>query len=714
VLVVDDADELDWASVAVITSARARRPFPMLLSSQTAVEYDEAFADLVAAAHPGIEVALGGMELREVNRQVNQILGGTAAPEGALHIANLSGGLPGLIEAITGVGQRTGRLANVNGVWRATDELYDGRLKLTLQPFLRGLDQHETSALASLAVAGLLPRKDAEKLVGVDQVRRLIWRGLLQDGQGSVSVFPPALAELLRRVGGQSDQASIKMSSMQQWPTKTEIAVFFGRLQADRELQLPVLWERWRAEPTPTNANPLLAAIGTRETARETLREVFAATRLDPAAPEALVEFLLYKTTYRAVWGDDLAGGLAELRQLGRDYPDFEALAVAGEAHLMLFFDRSPIQLLGHLSGGAGDIVAAEAMLAGGAVTDAMALLEAHSSDTSPIGSFLALKGLAQLLGGDVSGGVDWTLARLREAVEKPDVAVIPGLAYVAALGLAMQCRFSELDSIAELVFTLIDGGSPEVHYKVGFLLMTSITASWEGNRAYAYGLATQAKTLGAKDGPFPGMMSSVDLLHLASATAGQLWDIVDDLLAKGYLAAAVFYAVAAVEVDPHTNRADQLVQVALESQSPVLRAFADYLRAVVAKDLEQLPELVSALRNTCGPLDGIRARITYALLLRETGGDWLAQAEIAWAEDSVLQQHCHGLFDRLVKAVGLTLREQEITELVAQGKSAAEIAERMSLEKRTIETYLVGIYRKTGVNTKEKLQQVSKMWLRF
>ena len=49
----------------------------------------------------------------------------------------------------------------------------------------------------------------------------------------------------------------------------------------------------------------------------------------------------------------------------------------------------------------------------------------------------------------------------------------------------------------------------------------------------------------------------------------------------------------------------------------------------------------------------------------------------------------------------GLTAREVEVLRLVAQGLTDAEVAERLFLARRTVNTHLTSIYTKLNVNSR-------------
>ncbi|MDE7479015.1 MAG: helix-turn-helix transcriptional regulator [Lachnospiraceae bacterium] len=56
------------------------------------------------------------------------------------------------------------------------------------------------------------------------------------------------------------------------------------------------------------------------------------------------------------------------------------------------------------------------------------------------------------------------------------------------------------------------------------------------------------------------------------------------------------------------------------------------------------------------------------------------------------------------MKVHGLTKRETEITQLIIQGKSNAEIAGELFISETTVKKHVSNIFEKTGVGRREEL----------
>lgn len=107
------------------------------------------------------------------------------------------------------------------------------------------------------------------------------------------------------------------------------------------------------------------------------------------------------------------------------------------------------------------------------------------------------------------------------------------------------------------------------------------------------------------------------------------------------------------------------------------------------------------------------------SLLAADPGGSRRGQAAWHRGRRLAVAGGC-GMLTGLAEAVGpavaaaadgperrlaeLTAREREIADLVADGLTSPAIAERLCLSRRTVETHISRVYRKTGVSSRAAL----------
>jgi DNA-binding CsgD family transcriptional regulator len=136
---------------------------------------------------------------------------------------------------------------------------------------------------------------------------------------------------------------------------------------------------------------------------------------------------------------------------------------------------------------------------------------------------------------------------------------------------------------------------------------------------------------------------------------------------------------------------------------APAYLAGASALRARDANALEQVAQQFEAI----GALLLAAEAASEAAAAHSAAGD-STRAVAAGTTARALMARCEGAFTpslgNAVPVAGLTLREREVAALAASGLTSAEIARKLSLSARTVESHLYHSYRKLGVGDRAGL----------
>lgn len=738
VLVVDDADDLDAVSCGVVVAARVRRPFPVLAVTRPAGR--RTGSPLTTRLQPGVRVTLDPLDFDGLHRVLHRIFPGRLSSSTIARIATLSGGLPGLVEAIASTGLRSGAIVEERGVWRAGGSLWDARLAQAVEPLVADLDDEEMDALTTLAFAGTVAVARAQAIVPEQVFARIDAMGLLQVAETPsgplVGVFPPLVAEHLRRTGAsqmaaldwtdKGPDASATLLTPRLALTSSRAAILNMRIVEHWKAEVDARRTAWTADPGPENALPLLWALNEASAGPTEFAGVVDGTRKEGGAPQSRVLFVEWQAALATLVLGDVDRGREILDEQRAALPAFAAELRAAEAYLQLMVGPVPDTDLLVPVGSDEDPLGAESLelvriatlVAEGRTVDALVALPGNAPARSPYAeTHRVCVGLARVLHGDFDDGVEWALRVMSDAEGKLKLGEIHAHAYVAALGLAFAGRLDELDALLGSVLTLRGTTILSEAYQIGMLGLASLAAGWRGRLDYGWSLSVQAETTGRRPGPFPGMLHGVtpvsDPDPDLTVIGQRLWGAVEERLAKGYVAAGVAVAVTAAEVMPDIERAAAVVDQAHRTQSPFLVALGDYVAAMAAGDPDALAACAADLRGRGARLHALKASVTRALVLRARGdiGASVRQAERAWARASELGQEFRGLFYRLGQAVGLSVREREIALLVANGMTGQKAAAALGLSARTVDNYLVGAYRKLGCEGRDDLVRAVSTW---
>jgi DNA-binding CsgD family transcriptional regulator len=285
----------------------------------------------------------------------------------------------------------------------------------------------------------------------------------------------------------------------------------------------------------------------------------------------------------------------------------------------------------------------------------------------------------ACILGGLALGrGTAATAARrLREAVAHLELRDSHHLVVAAALELAQaEALLGRLDAARQA------GKVARTH--LGARRMTSHEWPW---------LARADAWIAAAGGEFS---HAVEILRDSAAATAE-WPTVQ---------AEQLHQALSAGGDAH-DLAAELATVAGRCDAPLAAAYAAHAAALAANDGAALERAAEELATIGAALAAAEAA-AQAAAIHEADGR-ASSAQRAAALSARVQAECEGATTPALRATdpaaaALTRREREIAELAAAGSSNAEIAERLVISVRTVESHLYHAMIKLGAGRREQL----------
>jgi DNA-binding CsgD family transcriptional regulator len=157
----------------------------------------------------------------------------------------------------------------------------------------------------------------------------------------------------------------------------------------------------------------------------------------------------------------------------------------------------------------------------------------------------------------------------------------------------------------------------------------------------------------------------------------------------------------------PPETVAGALDRAAASSDAPLTAALSQLVAAAAARDGRALTESAQALAEIGAWLWAAEGAALAADAFEHEGREDSARRALALS--SHLLESCEDVWSPLLADLGLarvelTRREREIVSLAANGATNAEIAERLVLSVRTVESHLYRAMRKLGATTRQEL----------
>jgi ATP/maltotriose-dependent transcriptional regulator MalT len=162
----------------------------------------------------------------------------------------------------------------------------------------------------------------------------------------------------------------------------------------------------------------------------------------------------------------------------------------------------------------------------------------------------------------------------------------------------------------------------------------------------------------------------------------------------------------AAVRLAPQPEVAARMKELATLTDSPLARLMAEHAAALIGADADSLEAASLGFARMSCWWHAAEAAAAAALVHQRRRQKRAAQAASRAAFDYA--SRCEGARTPFVTALtaptGLTRREAEIATLAAAGRSSKEIATRLFLSPRTVESHLHHVYVKLGVTDRAGL----------
>ncbi|MGV8965223.1 MAG: hypothetical protein ACOH2F_02985 [Cellulomonas sp.] len=600
VLAIDDADDLDTTTVGAIAALRVRLCVPIVATSRPAGGGRSNTGGLSSELRSAVRVALPPLRFDEVHRLVHVLLGGAVDPTAVAQIAAESGGLPGLVAAIVATARRSSRLAPRGGIWVARGDLWTTALAPAVEHFLSDLDEASLRAITLLSSAGTISLDTAVRLVSSEGLATLDDAGLLrvvrEQNDTTVGVFPPLIAgyfahesSTTRRLLVRGQLASAGVENARELVIAPVPARSLGadpilsrRFASHWMDEAEALRLKWDSDPCPGNAVPLIEALLISRARQHEVDAVLAATAVPGADPQANAQFVAWQALYEGLVRGRGDAADAILRDNRSELAGFRGLIRATTAHLELINSFVPsIDTLvdeaddDPLSRDALVVSRAEVLISAGQALAALDLLDGFTTPFPELQqSADVTRELALLYTCDLEGAVTAALAQVERSTNLLDPGGVEAHAYVAGLGLALEGRLLELDSLMSFVLALAPMPAHRTHVQTGLLWLAAQAASWQGRKAYAHTLAIQSSAYGPVRGPHPGMMSGYISAELSdrepSASADELWALAEERLEHGFIPAGIMAGVTAVERRPDCLRAARIAAAAATCDSPL------------------------------------------------------------------------------------------------------------------------------------------------
>lgn len=706
VALLDDAEHLDRRTAGLLWEARHRDRLVVVQALRTGA------ATAHRAAH--LDLPMRPLGYEGILDVVAATVEGNVSPALARAVSAMSGGLPGLARDLV----RSARVAGVvrveDGRWCARRPLWDPRLSGVVTPYVEPLSSDARELLEHLAA------HDGERIALPDATaaaspyRELVAHGLLrraEDGSGgSLALYPPVLVDAHARPAPVEEPAA----GQRAFGSRTTGALT-GPAGTEREWRRAFsdLHRTWRDTPTATaGAAYVRAALAL----GERIDIAPSAYRTAPGTTAERARLLAEVAT--AAWcREGATAGRSAFSRAAEELPSerlfFAHRAALLDVQLSGANDRPPPTEAPRtvLSAASGHLLHLEQALGRGDIETARTHRDLLSASTEAWAATTAeaYHGLVLLGAGESAEAARWARSHLETAIARFDMEQVAIHGYVATTALFVLGREHELDAALErLLPVLAPARTPFSTHVLGILCLAAANAAVRGDRRVSTQLERHCADLLTRSGPFPGQ--SLDWLrarirHDRAALAAMATTVQEDIAAERY-GSAIFLAVECLQMD-----ADALADLdpdALRERvpgSPPFLAMLRYASALRAGSPAALEAASLALAGAGMHRYALHAKVAALGESESTERSAVVRETLRWAAEHHMGSH----IVRTALSFGKLLsgREREVAMLARTGLSSQEIADRLSLSRRTVENHLARIFKKVGIASRSELAAI-------
>lgn len=756
VIIVDDADLLDSPSWLVLETLHKATGVPLLTVSLRHGLNSIPPHTLIRMAHPVVQITLDSLSLSAVHDIVEERLGGLVSPEISSRIHTSSGGVPGYALAIADAALSANLIHLEDSGWVADPAPFWSRdLEGAFEALLASYSDEVQDALKILSIVGIVDLDIAVRLLGQERIEELEGYDLIRliptATSPMVAVNPPGIADYFRYrpvtarrlrlldhiehtlAGGTAPEQIEEIRAL--WssnpirpgrlPLRTNVelpSVILMFAEKYRERRLGTL-RQWQRDPTMGSAAAVLShrltgsdgpeddyglierGLGAaRGTAREEtqLRYLAAHTVLNRGGtlPEALA--LMHSDNPEAAEALDSLG-LAIRCEMGSIPENFDGVlrprigrdGIAGEA-------ASLALLAGLILAGRGE--------------DALAVDSARRSSISAVllPQLDYFRGLALIAAGRSREAVELAIDLIETAIPARDRTALAGQCYVAALGLLSLSRFEDAHDIASLPMRI---GITSSHLLLSpdraLLTLMAALSSAAGRPSAAESLAGAAEAFPSRsDGlPFAGPAWSSAAVQMFSgrrdSARSNLDRLAEDLAAQRCTFAARIAAFFAVISEFSAEGARAYLRGESGPVDDLARAYLEARGATLTEDPAQVADAATRLAGL-GAHPAAQKYFERAARLYRERGDLDASARTRRRATRLAEDAPGGAPTAAGPGSVLTGREQEVVRLIAQGLSNGQIATRLVISIRTVESHINRISKKTGAHGRGEIAAVT------